>query len=141
MKKKKFKIKLFGEVFDSSSLSALGVEILGQRRLDREMPNGFKLNVMEFDDTHIKFRVFRNLTRPTDLNSLQYPNTFLQLDKFILFPNLSFFPDWGGRFIVISNCQDVLEEINDDKKTYRGSKLNTLSIQSTLDYIDVEMCK
>lgn len=96
---------------------------------------------MEFDDTHIKFRVFRNLTRPTDLNSLQYPNTFLQLDKFILFPNLSFFPDWGGRFIVISNCQDVLEEINDDKKTYRGSKLNTLSIQSTLDYIDVEMCK
>ena len=141
MNKQMFRIKLFGEVFDSSSLSALGVEILGQRRLDREMPNYFKLNVMEFDDTHIKFRVYRNLTRPTDLNSLQDPNTFLQLDKFILFPNLSFFPDWGGRFIVISNCQDVLEEINDDKKTYRGSKLNTLSIQSTLDYIDVEMCK
>ena len=68
-------------------------------------------------------------------------DTFLQLDKFILFPNLSFFPDWGGRFIVISNYQDVLEEINDDRKTYRGSRLNTLSIQSTLDYIDVEMCK
>lgn len=141
MKKKKFKIKLFGEVFDSSSLSALGVEILGQRRLDREMPNCFKLNVMEFDDTHIKFRVFRNLTRPTDLNSLQYPNTFLQQDKYLLFPDLSLFPDWGGYFVVTSNCQNVLDEINEDRQAYRGSKLTALHIQSTIDYIDVEMYK
>lgn len=141
MNKQMFRIKLFGEVFDSSSLSALGVEILGQRRLDREMPNCFKLNVMAFDESHIKLRVYRNLKYPTDLNALRDQHTFLQQDKFLLFPDLSLFPDWGGYFVVTSNCQNVLDEINEDRQAYKGSKLTALHIQSTIDYIDVEMYK
>lgn len=141
MKKKKFKIKLFGEVFDYPSLSALEVEILGQEKLDNAMPNCFKVNVMAFDESHIKLRVYRNLKYPTDLNALRDQHTFLQQDKFLLFPDLSLFPDWGGYFVVTSNCQNVLDEINEDRQEYRGSKLTALRIQSTIDYIDVEMYK
>lgn len=137
----KLKIKLFGELFDSSSLSALGVQTIGQRRFDKEMPGCFQVQVSEFDDTHIKMRVNRSLPCPKDLEALYKPGMFLQIDKWILFPDLSFISDWGGYFIVTSDCQNVLDEINEERKSYRGSKLATLSVQSTPDYIDVYMSK
>ena len=137
----KLKIKLFGELFDSSSLSALGVQTIGQRRFDKEMPGCFQVQVSEFDDTHIKLRVNRSLPNPNELKALYKPGMFLQIDKWILFPDLSFISDWGGYFIVTSDCQNVLDEINEERKSYRGSKLATLSVQSTPDYIDVYMSK
>ena len=59
MKVEKLRIKLFNEVFDSSSLSALGVQTLGQLKLNTDAPGCFRLEVSEFDEKHIKFRLFR----------------------------------------------------------------------------------
>ena len=135
------KIKLFGELFDSSSQSAFGVQTVAQQKFDNEMPRCFQVLVSEFDDSHIKLRVIRSLTSPNDLNALYKPGMFLQIDKWIIFPDLSFFPDWGGHFVVTSDCQNVLDEINEQRKSYRGSKLAALSVQSTPDYIEVYMSK
>ena len=138
---KKFRTKLHGFTIDSSALSANGVQLLVQRELDKEKPGCFIIQVNDFDDTHINFRIQRVLSRPEDLNALHSPDSFLQFDKWILFPELSLFPDWNGYFVVTCNCQNVLEEINRERKSYGGSELAKLSIQSAPDYIDVYMSK
>lgn len=138
---KKFRIRLFGETFDSSSLSALGVEMLGQKKLNELVQDAFILKVFDFDDTHIKLRIMRNLKSPEDLNSLRTPDEFLQLDKWVLFPDLAFISDWGGYFIVLSSCSRVVEEINRKRKKFKCSEISTLIIQSAPDYLDVEISK
>lgn len=136
-----FRIRLFGEVFDSSSLSALGVQIIGQRRLSTDAPGCFIFEVSEFDDTHIKFRLHRNLKTPQDLTALNKPNEVLQKDQLALFPELPTCPSFGGYFNVITNTENLINLINDSRKEYRGSKLGAMDILSTPDYLDVEMSK
>ena len=138
---KHFKTKVHGVTIDSSALSAKDVQLLVQRELDKEKPGCFMIQVNDFDDTHINFRIQRVLSRPEDLNALHSPDSFLQIDKWLLFPDLSLFPDWNGYFVATCDCQNVLDEINEDCKSYRGSELAKLSIQSTPDYIDVYMSK
>ena len=141
MKNKKFRIKLFGEVFDSSSLSAQGVQTLGQLRLNSDAPGCFKLEVSEFDEKHIKFRLYRNLKTPQDLTALDKPNKVLQHDQLALFPDLPTCPSFGGYFNVITTTDNLIFLINESRKAYRGSELSGMSIQSTPDFLDVEITK
>ena len=141
MRRQKFRIRLFGEVFDSTSLAASGVQILGQRRLNIEAPGCFILEVSEFDDNHIKFRLYRDLKTPEDLAILDEPNKVLQYDQLVLFPELPTCPDFGGYLNVATSTENLLWMINAIRKLYRGSELSTMSIQSTPDYLDVEIEK
>lgn len=141
MRQQKFRIKLFGEVFDSTSLSALGVQIMGQRRLSIDAPGCFILEVSEFDEKHIKFRLHRNLKTPHDLTALDKPNKVLQHDQLALFPELPTFPSFGGYFNVTTTTENLVYLINDSRKAYKGSELSDMSIQSTPDYLDVEITK
>lgn len=135
-----FRIKLFGEVFNSNGLSAAGVQLLGQEKLDSIKPGAFLLEVDDFDDTHIKLRVRRSIARTINWERLK-PNHFLQEDKWVLFPDLCMFPDWGGYFMVGWDCNNVMEEINQEKKSYRGSVVRKLDVRSTPDFIEVEISK
>lgn len=136
------KLKLCGEVFDSSLQTVLDVETSVQSLLDNYIQGVFTVSVEAFDNTHIKLRIYRSLTNPEGVNALNnQPDSFLQIDKAFIFPNLSYFPSWGGYFNVLSDCQNVLDEINDDRKFYGGTKLTTLKVQSTKDYVDVLMSK
>lgn len=141
MKVEKLRIKLFNEVFDSSSLSALGVQTLGQLKLNTDAPGCFRLEVSEFDEKHIKFRLFRNLKTPQDLTALDKPNKVLQHDQLALFPELPTCPSFGGYFNVTTTTDNLVFLINDSRKEYRGSELSGMSIQSTPDYLDVEITK
>lgn len=141
MKVEKFRIKLFGEVFDSSSLSALGVQTLGQRRLSTDAPGCFILEVSEFDEKHIKFRLYRNLKTPQDLTALDKPNKVSQHDQLALFPDLPTFPSFGGYINVTTTTDNLVDLINDSRKAYRGSELSGMSIQTTPDYLDVAIIK
>lgn len=141
MSTKKFKIKLFGEVFDSNSLSALGVQTLGQRRLSTDAPGCFILKVSEFDDKHIKFRLHRNLKTPQDLVALDKPNKVLQHDQLALFPELPICPSFGGYFNVTTTTENLVFLINESRKAYRGSELSDISIQSTPNYLDVTITR
>lgn len=141
MKVEKLRIKLFNEVFDSSSLSALGVQTLGQRRLSSDAPGCFRLEVSEFDEKHIKFRLFRNLKTPQDLTALDKPDKVLQHDQLALFPDLPTCPSFGGYFNVTTTTDNLVFLINNSRKEYRGSELSGMSIQSTPDYLDVEITK
>ena len=141
MKVEKLRIKLFNEVFDSSSLSALGVQTLGQLKLNTDAPGCFRLEVSEFDEKHIKFRLFRNLKTPQDLTALDKPNKVLQHDQLALFPELPTCPSFGGYFNVTTTTDNRVFLINDSRKEYRGSELSGMSIQSTPDYLDVEITK
>lgn len=141
MKVEKFRIKLFGEVFDSSSLSALGVQTLGQRRLSTDAPGCFILEVSEFDERHIKFRLFRNLKTPQDLTALDKPNKVSQHDQLALFPDLPTFPSFDGYINVTTTTDNLVNLINDSRKEYRGSELSGMSIQTTPDYLDVAITK
>ena len=141
MKVEKFRIKLFGEVFDSSSLSALGVQTLGQRRLSADAPGCFILEVSEFDEKHIKFRLYRNLKTPQDLTALDKPNKVSQHDQLALFPDLPTFPSFGGYINVTTTTDNLVDLINDSRKAYGGSELSDMSIQSTPDYLDVAIIK
>ena len=141
MKVEKLRIKLFNEVFDSSSLSALGVQTLGQLKLNTDAPGCFRLEVSEFDEKHIKFRLFRNLKAPQDLTALDKPNKVLQHDQLALFPELPTCPSFGGYFNVTTTTDNLVFLINDSRKEYRGSELSGMSIQSTPDYLDVEITK
>ena len=141
MRQKKFRIKLFGEVFDSSSLSALGVQTIGQLRLSTAAPGCFILEVSEFDEKHIKFRLHRNLKKPQDLKVLDKPNEVLQHDQLAIFPELPTFPSFGGYCIVTTTTDNLVDQINDSRKAYRGSELSGMSIQTTPDYLDVAITK
>lgn len=141
MKNVKFRIKLFNEVFDSSSLSALGVQTLGQLRLNTDAPDCFKLEVSEFDEKHIKFRLKRNLKTPQELTALDKPNKVLQHDQLVIFPDLPTFPSFGGYFNVTTTTDNLVFLINDSRKAYRGSELSGMSIQTTPDYLDVAITK
>lgn len=143
MKKyRKLRIKLFGRVFDSSSLSAKGVEILGQQDLDKIAPNCFILKVTDFDFYHISFRLYRNLKEPGLLSGLhKQPNEMLQTDQMIVFPELPTTPTHGGRIIVVADCAGIVEDLNIRRNSYKGSKLHHLNVFSTKDYIDVEISK
>lgn len=141
MRRQKFRIRLFGEVFDSTSLSAFGVQRLGQRRLNIDAPGCFMLEVSEFDDTHIKFRLNRSLKTPEDLAILDEPNKVLQYDQLVLFPELPTCPDFGGYLNVATTTENLLWMINATRKSYKGSELGNMSIISTPDYLDVEIEK
>lgn len=141
MRKPKFRIRLFGEVFDSCSLSALGVQALGQIRLNTDASDCFILEVSEFDDTHIKFRLYRSLKTPEDLAILDEPNKVLQHDQLFLFPELPICPTFGGYFNVATTTENLVWRINFIRKSYRGSELGNMSILSTPDYLDVEIEK
>ena len=141
MRQEKFRIRLFGEVFDSSSLSALGVQTLGQRRLSIDAPGCFILEVSEFDEKHIKFRLYRNLKKPQDLTALDKPDKVLQNDQLALFPELPTCPSFGGYINVTTTTEVMVNLINGSRKGYGGSELSDMSIQSTPDYLNVAIIK
>lgn len=143
MKKyRKLRIKLFGRVFDSSSLSAKGVEILGQQELDKVAPNCFILKVTEFDFSHISFRLYRGLKDPGVLSGLHnQPNEMLQADQLIVFPEMPTVPTHGGRIIVVTDCTRIMDDLNIHRHSHKGSEVHHLTVFSTKDYIDVEISK
>lgn len=143
-KNRKLRIRIFGKVFDSESLSAKGVETLGQKALEDFAPGCFKLEVYEFDFMHIKFRVYRSYTDPSNIDELiaTDPTKYvIQDDKRLLFPELPIVSSWGGYFNITEGCQDIVEELNMHRLSYKGSVLNTLSAYTTREYIEVEISK
>ena len=143
-KNRKLRIRIFGKVFDSESLSAKGVEALGQKALEDFAPGCFKLEVYEFDFMHIKFRVYRSYTDPSNIDELIATdpiNYVIQEDKRLLFPELPIVSSWGGYFNITEGCKDIVDELNMHRLSYKGSVIKTLSAYTTHDYIDIEISK
>lgn len=143
-KNRKLRIRIFGKVFDSESLSAKGVETLGQKALEDFSPGCFRLEVSEFDFMHIKFRLYRSYYDPRDIDELiatDPSNYVIQDDKQLLFPELPTVSSWGGYFNITEGCKDIVDELNIHRLSYKGSVIKTLSAYTTRDYIDVEISK
>lgn len=144
VKNRKLRIRIFGKVFDSESLSAKGVETLGQLALEDFIPGCFRLEVSEFDFMHIKFRLYRSYADTRDIDELiatDPSNYVIQDDKQLLFPELPVVSSWGGYFNITEGCKDIVDELNIHRLSYKGSVIKTLSAYTTRDYIDVEISK
>lgn len=140
--KNKLKIRLFGVTFDSNQHGKLRVQELGQKAINTRIGNGrVILNVLDFDDQHLKLEINRTLKDPNEISGMR-PREIAQIDSSLLFPEIQTIPDFGGYIHVHRDTQELLENgIKQLQKKSKGSVLSVFQVQTTANKLEVLLSK
>ena len=141
------KIVLFDELYKTNSLSPLGIQYMGQQRLDAWLGIGkVRFEVAQLEDRKFKFTIWRTYgqwyedpKRFSDCNE-----TINSWDENILLGTdyqtgtVADFSTHTGPYI-ISNCVQTifLPELRDMAKKHHGTRIKSIDVDNNLDHIDL----
>ena len=141
------KIVLFDELYKTNSLSPLGIQYMGQQRLDAWLGVGkVKFEVAQLAERQFKFTIWRTYgqwyedpKRFSDCNETINSwdeNIFLGTDYQT--GTVADFSTHPGPYI-ISNCvQSIfLPEMKAMAKKYHGTRIKSIEVDNNLDHIDL----
>lgn len=139
------RIVLFDELYKTNSLSPLGIQYMGQHRLDQWLgPGKVKFEVAQLADRTFKFTLWRTYgpwyedpKRFSDCNETINSwdeNIFLGTDYQT--GTVADFENHPGPYI-ISNCvQSIfLPKMRDMARKYHGTRIKAIDVDNNLDHV------
>lgn len=141
------KIVLFDELYKTNSLSPLGIQHMGQQRLDAWLGVGkVKFEVAQLEDRKFKFTIWRTYgqwyedpKRFSDCNETINSwdiNIFLGTDYQT--DTRADFSTHPGPYILSFGVQEnFLPDLRNMAKKYHGTRIKAIEVDNNLDHIDV----
>ena len=140
-------IVLFDHPYSTKDWSTLGIQTLGQHRLDQWLgPGKVKLDVAQLEDRKFKFTLWRTYGQwYEDPKRFSYCNETINSWDMNIFLGTDYqtgtyanFSTHPGPYI-ISNCvQSIfLPELRNMAKKYHGTRIKSIDVDNNLDHIDL----
>ena len=141
------KIVLFDELYKTNSLSPLGIQYMGQQRLDAWLGVGkVKFEVAQLEVRKFKFTIWRTYgqwyedpKRFSDCNETINSwdeNIFLGTDYQT--GTVADFSTHTGRYIISNDVNSIfLPEMRAMAKKYHGTRIKSIDVDNNLDHIDL----
>ena len=140
------KIVLFDYAYNTKDWSPLGIQTLGQHRLDQWLGLGkVKFEVAQLEDRKFKFTIWRKYgpwyedpKRFSDCNETINSwdeNIFLGTDYQT--GTVADFENHPGPYIISNGIPDFLREMRAMAKKYHGTRIKSIEVDNNLDHIDL----
>lgn len=140
-------IVLFDHPYSTKDWSPLGIQTLGQHRLDQWLgPGKVKFDVVQLEDRKFKFTIWRTYgqwyedpKRFSDCNdsiNSWDENIFLGTDYQT--GTVADFSTHTGRYIISNDVKSIfLPEMKAMAKKYHGTRIKSIEVDNNLDHIDL----
>lgn len=140
-------IVLFDHPYSTKDWSPLGIQTLGQHRLDQWLgPGKVKFEVAQLEDRKFKFTIWRTYgqwyedpKRFSDCNdsiNSWDENIFLGTDYQT--GTVADFSTHTGPYIISNDVKSIfLPEMRDMAKKYHGTRIKSIEVDNNLDHIDL----
>ena len=141
------KIVLFDEVYDTKSLSPLGIQTMGQYRLDQWLgKDKVKFEVAQISDRVFKFTIWR-----TYGPWYEDPKLFSDCNESILDYDSNIFEGLGYQTGTVADFSEhqgwaiwrpdvkslFLREMREIAKRHHGTRIKDIQVDNNLDHVDV----
>ena len=141
------RIVLFDELYQTNSLSPLGIQFMGQNRLDDWLgPGNVKFEVAQLEERKFQFTLWRNYG-----DWYENPKRFSDCNETINAWDMNIFLGDGyqtgtyadfsihpGPYIISYGVQEnFLPDLRDMAKKYHGTRIKNIEVDNNLDHIDL----
>ena len=140
------RIVLFDELYKTNSLSPLGIQYMGQQRLDAWLgPGKVKFEVAQLAERQFKFTLWREYG-PWYQDPKPFSNcndTIFAWDQQIFLGTdyqtgtQADFQNHTARYIISYGIPDFLREMRDMAKKHHGTRIKSIEVDNNLDHIDL----
>ncbi len=138
------RIVLFDELYQTNSLSPLGIQFMGQHRLDAWLgPDNVKLEVAQLEERKFQFTLWRNYgdwykdPKPwSDCNeSINSWDMCIFLGDGYQTGTYADFSIHPGPYIISHGIPDFLRELRDMAKKHHGTRIKAIDVDNNLDHV------